>query len=113
MQKEAKARIRINKLLEEAGWRFFDTLEGRANICLETNVIITEQKLNELGEDFEKTKNGCVDFLLLDELGFPLVVLEAKKEGKVPLDGKEQARKYARALNVRFIILSNGNLHYF
>jgi len=23
MQKEAKARIKINKLLEEAGWRFF------------------------------------------------------------------------------------------
>ena len=113
MPKEAKARIRINKLLEEAGWRFFDTAEGRANICLETNLKITEQKLNDLGEDFEKTKNGYVDFLLLDELGFPLVVLEAKKEGKNPLDAKEQARKYARALNVRFVILSNGNLHYF
>ncbi|WP_406608293.1 DEAD/DEAH box helicase family protein [Candidatus Infernicultor aquiphilus] len=113
MPKEAKARIRINKLLEEAGWRFFDTAEGRANICLETNLKITEQKLNDLGEDFEKTKNGYVDFLLLDEQGFPLVVLEAKKEGRNPLDGKEQARKYARALNVRFVILSNGNLHYF
>ena len=113
MPKEAKARIRINKLLEEAGWRFFDTPEGKANICLETNLKITEQKLNDLGEDFEKTKNGYVDFLLLDELGFPLVVLEAKKEGKNPLDAKEQARKYARALNVRFVILSNGNLHYF
>lgn len=113
MPKEAKARIRINKLLEEAGWRFFDTAEGKANIYLETNLKITEQKLNDLGEDFEKTKNGYVDFLLLDELGFPLVVLEAKKEGKNPLDAKEQARKYARSLNVRFVILSNGNLHYF
>jgi len=28
----------------------------------------------------------------LDEKGFPLAVLEAKKEGKAPLDGKEQAR---------------------
>jgi len=113
MPKEAKARIRINKLLEEANWRFFDLPEGKANIRLETAVKMTEQKLNELGEDFEKTENGFVDFLLLDEFGFPLVVLEAKKEGKDPLDGKEQARKYARALNVRFIILSNGNLHYF
>jgi type I restriction enzyme, R subunit len=24
-EKEAKARIKINKLLEEAGWRFFDS----------------------------------------------------------------------------------------
>ena len=113
MPKEAKARIRINKLLEEAGWRFFDATEGKANIRLETAVKINEQKLNELGEDFENTKKGFVDFLLLDDAGFPLVVLEAKREGKDPLDGKEQARKYARALNVRFIILSNGNLHYF
>jgi len=30
MQKEAKARIRINKLLEEAGWRFFDDENGKA-----------------------------------------------------------------------------------
>ena len=41
------------------------------------------------------------------------MVLEAKKEEKNPLDGKEQARKYAHSLNVRFVILSNGNLHYF
>ena len=44
---------------------------------------------------------------------FPLIVLEAKSEEKNPLTGKEQARKYARSLNCRFVILSNGNLHYF
>ncbi len=113
MSKETKARIRINKYLESAGWRFFDTDEGPANICLETNVKITEQALNDLGEDFEKTKNGFTDYILLDDKGFPFVVLEAKREDKTPLDGKEQARRYAKNLNVRFVILSNGNLHYF
>jgi type I restriction enzyme, R subunit len=113
MPKEAKARIRINKLLEEAGWRFFNTPVGKANVLLETNTKLTEKRLNDLGENFEKTKNGFVDFLLLDESGFPLIVLEAKKEDRDPLTGKEQARKYARSLNVRFVILSNGNLHYF
>ena len=113
MAKEAKARIRINKYLEDAGWRFFDTDAGSANICLETNVKITEQALNDLGEDFEKTKNGFTDYILLDDKGFPFVVLEAKKEDKDPLAGKEQARKYAKNLNVRFVILSNGSLHYF
>jgi len=58
-------------------------------------------------------KNGFIDFLLLDEQGFPLVILEAKKGEKDPLDGKEQARRYAKTENARFIILSNGNLHYF
>lgn len=113
MSKEAKARIKINKLLEDAGWRFFDSDQGKANISLEVNAKLTEQVINDLGEDFEKTKNGFVDFLLLDKNGFPFVVLEAKKEDKNPLDGKEQARQYANSLNVRFIILSNGNIHYF
>ncbi|GHU61704.1 hypothetical protein FACS189445_3980 [Spirochaetia bacterium] len=35
--KEARARIKINKLLEESGWRFFDTPDGKANIRLENN----------------------------------------------------------------------------
>ena len=72
MTKEAQARIKINKLLEEAGWRFLDSADGPANIQLETNVKITESKLNELGENFEQTVNGFADFLLLDEQGFPL-----------------------------------------
>ncbi len=112
-KKEALARIKINKLLEEAGWRFFDDERGPANVVLEPNVKISESQINEMGEDFEKTKNGFVDFLLLDDNGNPLVVLEAKSSSKNPLYGKEQARKYARSLNVRFVILSNGDIHYF
>lgn len=111
--KEATARIKINHLLEEAGWRFFDDQNGAANICLEPKVKVTSAALDELGENFEKTSNGFIDFLLLDSKGFPFIVLEAKSEDKSPLVGKEQARKYARSQNCRFVILSNGNLHYF
>ena len=113
MKNEAHARIKINKLLEESGWRFFDSKKGKANICLENNVKIKEQDSDQFGNNFEKTKNGKIDFLLLDERGFPLIVLEAKSESKMALDGKEQARRYAKSLNCRFVILSNGNLHYF
>lgn len=111
--KEAQARIKINKLLEQADWRFFGDSKGKANIALELNVKLSKADINELGENFESTTNGFVDFLLLDENSFPLVVLEAKSEDKNPLVGKEQARKYAKSLNCRFVILSNGNLHYF
>lgn len=107
-EKEAKARIKINKLLEEAGWRFFDTAEGKANISVESHV-----KFDDLGEDFEKIKGGFIDFLLLDDYGNPLVVIEAKSEKIEPLFAKEQARKYANAQNVKYVILTNGNLHYF
>ena len=113
MPKEAQARIKINKLLESAGWRFFDDSVGKANVALEPNVKLSQSQINELGENFESTKNGFIDFLLLDDKSFPLVVLEAKSEDKSPLVGKEQARKYAKSQNCRFVILSNGNLHYF
>jgi Type I restriction enzyme R protein N terminus (HSDR_N) len=111
--KEAASRIKINKLLETAGWRFFAEGKLPANIQLEPKVTIKVAELDALGNDFEKTKNGFIDFLLLDARGFPLIVLEAKAEDKNPLVGKEQARKYARSQNCRFVILSNGNLHYF
>jgi type I restriction enzyme R subunit len=113
MMKEAKARILINDLLRRSGWRFFDDDTGPANIALEANVKLKKKTLDALGEDFEKTASGFVDYLLLDERGFPIAVLEAKSEKYDPLVGKEQARKYAHSQNVRFVILSNGNLHYF
>lgn len=111
--KEAKARIKINKLLEESGWRFFDSEYGPANIALEPNVKIKQSDIDSFGDDFEKTKNGFVDYLLLDEHSNPLIVLEAKKEGLNPLIAKEQARKYANSLRAKYIILSNGEIHYF
>jgi len=111
--KEATARIKINKLLEAAGWRFFDEGNNPANIQLESTIKITQSKLDSLGEDFQTARKGFVDFLLLNESGFPFIVLEAKSEDKHPLSGKEQARTYARSQDCRFVILSNGNLHYF
>lgn len=112
MSKEAQARIKINRLLESAGWRFFDDERGRATIALEPNVKLTQSQVDALGNDFETSSKGFIDFLLLDDKGFPLVVLEAKAERINPLAAKEQARKYARSQNCRFVILSNGNLHY-
>lgn len=43
--KEAKARIKINKLLEEAGWRFFDNVTAKANVVLEPNLRLTTAKV--------------------------------------------------------------------
>ena len=99
--------------MERAGWRFFPDGNKPANVRLEPSVAIKPSALDALGDDFEKTGKGFIDYLLLDDRGFPLIVLEAKSEEKQPLVGKEQARRYARSQNCRFVILSNGNLHYF
>lgn len=110
---EARSRIKINKLLSDSGWRFEDSEKGKANIQLELGV-----KFNELDENLENAitsdgRRGAIDFLLLDKDGRALVVLEAKKESIDPLSAKEQARNYARNTGARFVILSNGNIHYF
>ena len=110
---EASARIKINRLLEKAGWHFLPKKGQPANIQLESRVDITKQDLDNKGNNFGKSQKGYVDFLILSDKGSPLIVLEAKSEDKDPLVGKEQARQYARSLNCHFILLSNGNLHYF
>ena len=73
MKKEAQARIKINHLLKKAGWRFFDDPKDAgkpANIQLEPQAKTTSKELSNQGDDFEKTKHGFVDYLLLDEQGF-------------------------------------------
>jgi len=109
---EARARIKINKLLESSGWRFEASDAGPGNIQLEAGV-----KFADLGDDLEQAVSrsgtrGAIDFLLLDKDNRPLVVVEAKKESIDPLSAKEQARNYARNIGARFIILTNGNIHY-
>ncbi len=112
MKNEAHARIKINQLLMEAGWRFFDNELGKANILLENHIKITQETIDDWGNDYEKVKNGSLDFLLVDDNGKPICVLEAKKEGIHPLSAKEQARKYANSVEAQYIILSNGIVHY-
>jgi len=99
MNKEAQARLRINKLLEESGWVLVATDSRRENVKVETAI------------EYEG-KRGFIDYVLLDSKGFPLVVIEAKNENKDPYVGKEQARTYAKSIQARFIILTNSNVHY-
>lgn len=73
--------------------------------------MLKPEHIQSLGADFEKSAKGFIDFLLLGKDGKPLIVLEAKSEDKDPRIGKEEARKYARSQNARFVILSNGNIH--
>jgi hypothetical protein len=50
-EKEATARIKINKLLEAAGWRFFPDGNAPANIRLEPGVTIKSADLDALGDN--------------------------------------------------------------
>lgn len=115
MPSEAQARIAINKLLEEAGWRFAaEEHGGAANIVCEHRVAKKRFAAGEdLGADFEHAPDGFVDYVLLNTDGRPVAVVEAKREGIDPLAAKEQARAYAAGLGVSHIFLSNGLVHYY
>jgi len=80
MTKEATARIKINKLFESAGWRFFADANEPATIQLEPKITLTTQALDALGENFEKTKRGFIDFLLLNDKGLPFIVIDAGQQ---------------------------------
>jgi type I restriction enzyme R subunit len=115
MPSEAQARITINKMLEDAGWRFLPDAQGRReNVICEHR--ITRRAFSpglDLGRDFEHAPDGFVDYVLLNTDQRPMVVTEAKREGIDPLTGKEQARAYAESLGVIHIFLSNGLVHYY
>ena len=96
-KKEAAARIKINKALEAAGWRLPDG--ERPNV---------EVEFGAGGKG-----GGFADYALLDKGGYPLIILEAKSADKGPLVGKEQARRYAKEQGAPFVILSNGENHFF
>ena len=111
--KEAKARIKINKLLEGAGWRFFDDEHGKANIDLEHRTKKGKYDNNKLGDDLDNAPDGFIDYLLINNENRPIALVEAKRESIDPLDAKEQSREYARGKHIRHIFLSNGNVHYY
>jgi type I restriction enzyme, R subunit len=89
---EADARIFIDKLLEIAGW----SITNKAQVSTE-----------------EAAADGRADYLLKDTRSRPLAVLEAKRFAIDPYTAKEQAKAYAHSLNAPFVILSNGQEHYF
>ena len=94
--KETNARIIIDTLLRNSGWKLpGDVADKEINVETEIN--------NEFGR---------ADYILLSSKGKYLCAVEAKKHSKSPLTGKEQARDYANSLKCRFVILSNGIVHY-
>ena len=109
---EAQARVHIDRMLESAGWRLFDADGSRANVQFEVGVPLTRQRIEGLGDDYQRS-NGKADYLLLDGDSKPLAVLEAKSTGVDILSAKEQAREYADSLGCHLVILSNGLQSYF
>jgi len=92
VSRETDARIVIDRLLREAGW----DIENKSQVSTE-----------------EPAADGRADYLLKDSRTRPLAIVEAKRFALDPYSAKDQAREYAQSLPVHFILLSNGEDHYF
>jgi hypothetical protein len=57
--KKAAARIKIDQLLETAGWRFLPNSADPANIRLESGVTLRPQSLDALGDNCATNPVGC------------------------------------------------------
>ena len=108
---EADARILIDDLLRATGWAPADKSQVR------TEVPVSEAfRIGEAGPVAEAVRTvdtgalGFADYVLLDQRGRPLAVIEAKKQAINPYTAKQQALPYAKKIGAPFIFLTNGAL---
>lgn len=85
---EAFARVKIDSLLEDVGWKLTDG-----------SSVLFEYALSD---------GTIADYVLCDRQGRPMAVLEAKRATTDPITAQDQGRHYAEQLGVPFVFLSNG-----
>ncbi len=85
---EAFSRVKIDALLEDAGWNLTDGLS-----------VLFEHALAD---------GTQADYVLCDRSGRPLAILEAKRADIEPATAQGQGCHYAEQLDVPFVFLSNG-----
>lgn len=91
---------------------------GRAGWAVGSRQVVEELLIaqgNTAAEPVDPALRGeFVDYALLDRLGRPLAIVEAKRSSRDPLEGERQAADYADAIRAThsvdpFIFLANGN----
>lgn len=111
---EADARIVIDDLLREAGWNPAD----KSQVLTEVSVIdaactvAESQGAYKVGAE-DRNPVGRADYVLRDQRGRALAVIEAKRSAIEPYAAKQQALPYAKKIGAPFIFLTNGELIYF
>lgn len=99
-RKEKETRLElIDPVLKDAGWAW------------DEEVLIGPGRVNLSGDRMYDEHQAIIADYLLKLYGMPLAVLEAKAEGKPATDAIQQGERYARRLDLRFAIASNGHQH--
>ena len=89
----------IDPVLTDAGWSW------------DAEVLIGPGRVNLSGDRMYDQHQAIIADYVLKLYGMPLAILEAKAEGKPATDAIQQGERYARRLDLRFSIASNGHQH--
>lgn len=113
--KETDARILIDDRLRSAGWDPTDKSQVLTSVSIRNQTSSSGENLEGhfLAAEAEEFYFGQADYVLLDQRGRSLAVIEAKKQKIDPYTAKQQTLPYARSIGAPFIFLSNGELIYF
>lgn len=114
--KETDARILIDDQLRAAGWNPADKSQVLTEVKVSNGHIVAElgaQTTVLSTSDGDAIPTGRADYVLLDQRGRPLAIIEAKKQAIQPYTAKQQALPYAKQIGAPFIFLTNGELIYF
>lgn len=112
---EADARIVIDDLLRRAAWDPSDKRDVLTEVCIPGSTQEPPQAAYAgiEAEAPQATIRTRADYVLLDQQGRPLAVVEAKRKAIEPYTAKTQTLPYAQALGAPFIFLTNGDTTYF
>ena len=117
-QSEADARIVIDVQLRAAGWDPIDKSQVRTEVAfnraeqdVQAGIVPTIGAIQTSDGDVKPT--GFIDYVLYDQRGRPLAIIEAKKQAIHPYTAKQQALPYAKRIGAPYIFLTNGELIYF
>lgn len=113
---EADARILIDDQLRAAGWDPADKSQVRTEVPVAAFHSAAAEGAHAgflRTSDDDSLHAGRSDYVLYDQRGRPLAVVEAKKNAIQPYIAKQQALPYAKQIGAPFIFLANGELIYF
>lgn len=114
---EADARILIDDQLRAADWDPADKSQVRTEVPVAgfSGVAAAGHgpEFPRTSDDANASLPGRSDYVLYDQNGRPLAVVEAKKNAINPYVAKQQALPYAKRISAPFIFLANGDLIYF
>ncbi len=111
---EQDARIKIDDQLRNVGWDLTDHQQVRTQVPIYAPQMVSEPNVQGAGRATGSSSPiGYADYVLYDQGGRPLAVVEAKKEALHPYVAKQQALPYAKSISALFIFLTNGELIYF